>query len=96
MGDHPDLVEELRERRDPDVAVNDGSGAPIRHASDYAYDDVLSSPTSCFSRLGLNGFDNRDSPSRTGTFVISHADHHAATCGSGSQASQRPAQGQEH
>jgi len=33
----------------------------------------------------INDLDNRDSPSRTGTLVVSHADHATATRGSGSE-----------
>jgi len=49
-------------------------GHAYRHAYGHGQDVVFSSPTGCSFRSELEGLKNLDSPSREGTFVISHAD----------------------
>ena len=58
---------------------------PPAHASGPDHDDVFSSPTRCSPSWTFEGLKNLDSPSRTGTFVVSHADHATTTRGSGRQ-----------
>ena len=55
---------------------------PPAHASGPDHDDVFSSPTRCSPSWTFEGLKNLDSPSRTGTFVVSHADHATTTRGS--------------
>jgi hypothetical protein len=64
----------------------------VRHADPDTLADLLPAPATTTCSLHrqraspawvINGFDNRDSPSRTGTFVVSHAGHTATTSASG-------------
>src|SRR5215218_1973891 len=54
-------------------------------ASCQAYHVLLSSPTGCPSSMELRSLKNLDSPSRTGTLVVSRAAQPTATRGSGSE-----------
>ena len=62
---------------------------PPAHASGPDHDDVFSSPTRCSPSWTFEGLENLDSPSRTGTFVVSHADNATTTRGSGSDGARR-------